>query len=241
MPQVRCTRCGAINDTEAPDFPFCVGCQDNLAKCGACQWFDDQQLSCTQSAVAGLFEVGPEATPPCSYHTFRRSHEVRSKAPWIWIAVGLAATLFTLVLALWQLREVSPPTPAPRPVLRLELAVDAGSAEVGVPRTLAWEVRNVSPVAAKEVRLLIDKESLQNFEVRGQPQGPGRWLEERGWWALELGPLGGGERQTGKLELIPKQTGEHQLVVKLESSPNLYHGQSATRIVVEGDAGREEE
>ena len=42
MPQVRCPQCGAVNATGAPDYPFCVGCQDNLAKCGYCRWFDPE-------------------------------------------------------------------------------------------------------------------------------------------------------------------------------------------------------
>ncbi len=189
-------------------------------------------MICTHPEVAGLFEVGPEATPPCSFHCFRSSHVVRSRGLWLWIAVGAAAAVFTMALALWQLREMSPPPPAPRPTLRLELTVDDRPAEVGAARAVAWEVRNVSAVTAKEVRLLIDKESLRDFEIRAPARGPGRWVEDRGRWALDLPDLAGGESAAGTLELIPKRLGEYQLVVKLESGPNLYHGQSATRIVV---------
>jgi hypothetical protein len=68
LPQVICPQCGRANDTRAPEYPFCLGCQDNLAKCGYCRWFDAATGLCTHPIVSGLFEVSESATPPCVYH-----------------------------------------------------------------------------------------------------------------------------------------------------------------------------
>lgn len=217
MPQVRCTQCGAVNDTGAPDYPFCVGCQDNLAKCGFCQWFDDRLVACTQPAVAGLFDVGPEATPPCEHHTFQLSRIVQRRGVWAAVILGFAAALFTLGYALLQLREVTPPTPAPRPTLTLRLETDQRPATVGVPRAVVCDVYNLSKLAAKEVRLLISNEFFRDFEMRILAEGSHQWVEERGSRVLHISGLAPGERKTIPLELIPRRAGHFELVVKLES------------------------
>jgi len=224
LPQVRCTQCGAVNDTGAADYPFCMGCQDNLAKCGFCQWFDDRLVACTQPAVAGLFDVGPEATPPCVHHAFRPSRVVRRRRPWAVLALGFAAALFTLGYALFQLREVKPPEPAPRPTLTLWLETDQRPAIVGVARKVVCDVYNLSKVPAQEVALRVDNEFFRDFEMRTPAGAPYRWVEEHGARVLRLSSLDPGERKTVLMELIPRRAGEYQLVVKLESDRNLYHG-----------------
>ena len=123
MPQVRCQQCGAVNDTRALDYPFCSGCQDNLAKCGYCQWFDDGQELCGNPAVAGEFEVSREATPPCSYHTPRRQLRAREGRIGLLTAAGLAAAFFVLGYAMFRLTEA--PKPVAAPPANLKLAVEA--------------------------------------------------------------------------------------------------------------------
>jgi len=201
-----------------------MGCQDNLAKCGSCQWLDDRLVACTQPAVAGLFDVGPETTPPCVHHTFRPSQVVRKRRPWAAVILGFAAALFTLGYALLQLREVRPPTPAPRPTLTLWLETDQRPATVGVARTVVCDVYNLSKVPAQEVALLVDNEFFRDFEMRASAEVPYHWVEEHGARVLRLSSLDPGERKTVPIELIPKRAGEYQLVVKLESDRNLYHG-----------------
>jgi len=232
LPQIRCTQCGAVNDTGAPDYPFCVGCQDNLAKCGACDWFDDQLAACTQPGVAGLFDVSAEATPPCQYHTFRPSLTVRSRSVWVVVALGFAAALFTLAYSLVELRKPIPPQPTPRPEVKLELETSARPLPVGAPRTIVCDVHNVSQVLAKDVRLLISEGFSGNFDMVEAPGEPSAWRQERGTLVFRVPELAPGEHKLALLEVVPKKAGEFQLVVEVKSDQTGYHGRSPVLIRV---------
>jgi len=230
LPQIRCTQCGAVNDTGAADHPFCVGCQDNLAKCGSCQWFDDQLAACTQPGVAGLFDVSAEATPPCQYHTFRPSLTVRSRTVWAVVALGFAAAVFTLAYALLELHKPIPPRPAPHPVVKLELDTDERAIPVGARRTIRCDLHNVSQLSAKDVRLLIRKDFFRNFdmpEAKGKPHG---WREEHGALVFRVPELAPGEHKIVALEVAAKKAGEFQLVVTVESNRTGFHGQVSSLI-----------
>ena len=101
MPQVSCPQCGAVNSTGAPDYPFCMGCQDNLAKCGYCRWFEGDPPVCTNREVAGVFEVAADATPPCHQHTPKDSLVSPGRSMWAVVVVGLVAAL-VLVYSIYQ-------------------------------------------------------------------------------------------------------------------------------------------
>ncbi len=230
MPQIRCTQCGAVNDTGAADYPFCVGCQDNLAKCGACQWFDDQLAACTQPGVAGLFDVSAEATPPCQYHIFRPSLTMRSRRVWMVVALGFAAALFTLTYAVVELRKPIPPQPAPQPVVKLELETSGRPIAVGAPRTIVCDAHNASQLLAKDVRLLISKDFFRNFDMVEAPGVSSGWREEHGALVFRVPALAPGEHKIALLEIAAKKAGEFQLVVKVESDRTGFHGQVSSLV-----------
>ena len=230
MPYVLCPQCGAITDTRAADYPFCVGCQDNLAKCGYCRWFEADTSVCTHPVVAGIFEVGETAMPPCVYHApndrvvLRR--RVLSGLAWVMIGVVAAALIFGLV----RLRGTSPP-----PAVELGVAIEADylGAVVGEPYTVTAVIYNKSDVPASGIQLEIAESSLKDFELLAVTPAPAAAHRRGKWETLSYGSFEAGERRRVSLSLIPRKAGTAHLVVRLVSADNLYHGLADLPFIVE--------
>ena len=236
VPKVRCQQCGAINETRAPDYPFCVGCQNNLAKCGYCRWFNDEAAVCTKAEVAGMFEVSEDATPPCGYHSPRESVVVRQRPRPALVAVGLAAALFALGYALVWLLWMPTPTAAPQAELELAIEADYRAAVLQEPYTVTALIYNPSDVVADGVRLEIRKDSLERFELRSVRPEP-TWCTESGQWrVLVYAGMHPRERRRIALDLIPLEAGSYHLVVALRSGESTYHGMADLPITVEAEA-----
>jgi hypothetical protein len=227
LPQVRCPQCGAINDTNAPDYPFCIGCQDNLARCGHCRWFDRDASVCLSSVAAGLFEVAPDATPPCDQHTPGEAVLVRTRGYLPFAAAGVTLALVVLVYAVLSLRG-----PAPLVDLKLFVEVDQ-HAVADVPLVARVEMRNPGKRAANGIRLQISKASLESFQLlRAVPKETARQAERGEWLALSYPALRPGERRQIDLHLLPIAKGARHLVITLVSSGNSYHGMVDVPVVV---------
>jgi len=223
LPQVKCPQCGAVNDTRAPGYPFCVGCRDNLAKCGYCRWFVKKRAACTHPVVAGVFEVSEAATPPCVYHA--PAQDVLAGRPgvrslvWVLVAAAVVALSYGVVRRMW-------PAPPVRVAPTLELAVesDYGGAVVGETYTVMAIVYNVSSVIAENVRLDVAEESLLHFyldEVRPEPISRGAAGK---WRSLSYSFLSPHERRRIALELVPRKKGTWHIKVRLVSDDNIFHG-----------------
>jgi len=231
LPQVICPQCGARNDTRAPDYPFCVGCQDNLVKCGYCRWFSPETGVCTHPVVAGIFHVNASATPPCVYHTpaerVLASRRLFQGLVWVLIAIVMGALVYGLI----RLRGPSAPPPAAN--LELEVQANYEGAVVGEPYRITAIADNRSSFAAGGVKLEISAGSLESFEllsVEPKPEG----TENRGEWRIlrlsELRPL---ERRQIVLDVMPRQAGNLHMVLRLVSGENLFHGQLDLPVTVE--------
>jgi len=234
LPQVRCPQCGATSDTRNPGYPFCAGCQDNLAKCGYCRWFDDRLGACT-SLVRSAFEISATATPPCGQHSPRPSLQVRRDgrlAPMI--AIGLAAAVFVLGYGLVRLRQPALPPPAPEGALQLTVEAEYGGAAMGHPYAVTVEIRNVSDSIVKGVRFGIDREFLQRFAIRKATPQPLRQEESGKWEVLHYPDLNSHERRTITLELLPKAVGDAHLRVQVASDAGASHGIADLPITVTG-------
>ncbi len=244
MPQVRCPRCEAINDTRAPGYPFCVGCQDNLARCGYCQWFDDSAVVCTHPLVAGVFEVSEEATPPCGYHAPSQTLRVRRWGVRVLVGLGLAAAVFALGYGLMGLFEKAPPPPPPPANLEWAIEADIRGAVVGKTYTVTVLIRNPTKIVVTGVQLEIAQKSLDVFflqEVRPEPLARSRAGEWRVYTYPELHPL---EQRRIALELVPRivpqDDGGVHLMVRLRSGDGQYHhGQADLPIKVAEAEDRE--
>jgi hypothetical protein len=235
LPQVRCPECGALNDTRAPDYPFCVGCQDNLAKCGYCYWFDEQAGVCMHSAVGDAFEVSAAATPPCSYHAPRVALRVRREGrPALLLVVGVTAALFALAYGSFKL--LGPGTSSGPPPGNLQLSVEAGyeNAIVGQPYLVTAEVYNISDVVVRNVRFEIAKASLAQLQLRTVRPQPMKVDQSRKWQVLVYPDMNPRQRRTITLELVPKKAGAQHLVLQLTSGPGAYHGMTDLPVLVCG-------
>lgn len=237
MPQVRCPQCGATNDTRAPDYPFCIGCQDNLAKCGYCRWFDDTGVLCTHPIVSGVFEVSATATPPCVYHTPNQRVTVRRIGVQALAWVAVAATVFGLGFLVARLLWPRTPSSA-QPRLELAVEADYGGAAIGKPYTVTAVVYNTSDVTAEDVRVEISEQSLAQFHLRSVRPEPVRQGKYGQWWMLSYDSLVPHERRRVTLELEPKATGVLHVTVRLVSGEHVYHGMADLPVVVaQGETG----
>jgi hypothetical protein len=227
LPQVRCPQCGAVNDTNAPDYPFCIGCQDNLAKCGHCRWFDRDASLCLSSVAAGLFDVAPDATPPCDQHTPGEAVLVRTRGYLPFATAGVTLALVVLVYALLLLR--GPPLPVE---LKLRVAADQNPV-LGVPFAARVEMENVGKRVANGVRLQVNSASLQSFRLlRAAPAASARPAAHGEWLALSYPALQPGEERQIDLYLLPTAVGARNLVITLVSSGNTYHGMVDVPVIV---------
>lgn len=236
MPQVLCPQCGAMTDTRAADYPFCVGCQDNLAKCGYCQWFDADTSVCTHPVVAGIFEVGETATPPCVYHSpndrvVLKRRVLRGLA---WVMVG--AVVAVLIFGLVRLRATAPP-----PVVELRVAIEADymGAVVGQPYKVTAVIYNKSDELAEGIRLEIAEGSLEDFQLLAVTPEPAAAHKHGKWETLSYATLGAKEQRRVSVRVIPRKVGTVHLVVRLVSADNVYHGLADLPVIVE-PAGSEE-
>ncbi len=232
MAQVRCPQCGAITDTHAPDYPFCIGCQDNLAKCGYCRWFDREAGACLNPSVAGLFDAAPDATPPCDQHTPGDFVLVRSRSRLPLAVLGIAVALVVLVFAILSAREPPPPTRTV-PAEYVHLGVDSNyHGVVGVPHDVAIMMQNPADHAVSGIRLQLSRDSLRHFTL--ESVDPKEDARERGddWLTLIYPPLEAHDTKYIHLKLIPHGPGEFRVEVRLASSENEFHGRVETLIIV---------
>ena len=237
MPQVRCPQCGATNDTRAPDYPFCADCQDNLAKCGYCRWFDDNAVSCTHPIVAGVFEVSRTATPPCVYHSPSEGILVRRpgwhRLGWILLAAAVVALGYGVARLFWSPAEKAP---------TLELAVEADyrGATVGEQYTVTALIYNASDVTAENLRFEISKKSLREFYLRPARPQPDEESDCGLWYMLSYPPLSPRERRRIALDLVPRKSGTLHVVVRLVSGEHDYHGMADLPVTVRKKAAEPE-
>lgn len=230
MPRIICPNCGALTDTGAPDYPFCARCQDNLAKCGYCRWFDARMGTCTHPVVAGIFEVSHDATPPCVYHSPKDSILQRRALLGVltWVLVVLVITILGYGVA----RLLSRPDSLPAPELELSVEVDYTGAVVGEPHTVIAGIYNPSTMAVSGVRFEIASQSFEHFALKSTTPRPAK-IEERGvWTTLSYGSVGPRARQRISLELVPKTAGSQHLLVRLVSGENVFHGMADVPIIV---------
>lgn len=225
MPQVTCPQCGAVNGTEAPDYPFCAGCQDNLAKCGYCRWFDSDLVVCTNREVAGVFEVAADATPPCDQHRPKDSIMVPGRSLWPVVAVGLVA-LLVLVYSVYELRKpLAIPADRPGKSLHLEVVNHSKKAVVGHPYMVAIEITNMADETIGGIRLQISKESVPTrFRLAKMTPEYSSREDAQEWCSYIYPDLAPKETRTITLELIPHQPGSYQVAVRLVSRGTTFHG-----------------
>ena len=230
MPQVLCPQCGAITDTRAADYPFCVGCQDNLAKCGYCRWFDADTSICTHPVVADIFTVGETAMPPCVYHTpsdrvVRRRRVLRGLT---WVMVGAVAA--ALIFGLMRLRATAHPA-----AVELGVAIEADymGAVVGQPYKVTAVIYNKSDVPAGGIQLEIAESSLEDFQLLAVTPEPAAAHKHGKWETLSYATLGAKERRRVSVNVIPRKVGTVHLVVRLVSADNVYHGLVDLPVIVE--------
>lgn len=225
MPQVRCPQCGALNSTTDVDYPFCLGCQDNLAKCGYCSWFEAELGVCTNPEVAGFFDATGDSTPPCDQHKPRSSLLTSQRTIWPVLLIGLVAAL-VLVYAVIQFRQPMELLPQrPQDDLRMAVEADFRAAVVGQPYGVTAEIKNTADDTVGGIRLQISKESLRHFRLmRTEPRADA--VEEMGEWrAYVYHDLRPHETRKIEIELIPKHAGSHHLAVRLVSrGAREYHG-----------------
>lgn len=225
MPQVRCPQCGALNSTTDLDYPFCLGCQDNLAKCGYCSWFEAELGVCTNPEVAGFFDATADATPPCDQHTPGELVLAPRGSFWPALLIGVIAAL-ALAYSLLQFRQPSEILPQrPQDDLRMAVEADFRAAVVGRPYVITAELRNTAAYTIGGIRLQISKDSLRYFRLVGTlPRADA--VEEMGEWkAYVYGDMRPHETRRIVMELIPKHPGSHHLAVRLVSRGSReYHG-----------------
>ncbi len=232
MPQVICPRCSTPNDTRATDYPFCRGCQDNLAKCGYCRWFEVPTGVCTHPIVAGIFEVSESATPPCVYHDPRERLLARRRL--VQVAISLAALAAAAVLLFGLLRlSIRPPVVPEQADLGLVVEADYKGAVVGQPVTVTAVISNQSDVPVGEVRFEIASRTLAVFDL-ASVMPPAQSIQDHGKWRVISYPeLRARERRRVTVTLIPKQAGLLHLTVRLVSSGNVFHGLADLPVIVE--------
>ena len=236
MPQVICPRCGAVNDTRASDYPFCLGCQDNLAKCGYCRWFDGATGLCTHPIVAGIFEVSESATPPCVYHDPSDRLLVRRRLVRIALWVTAAAAAAILLFGLVRLNFSGPMLPE-QADLGLVLEADYEGAIVGEAFAVTAVVSNASGAPVRGVRFEIAKRSLAVFDLVSVEPAGGAARDRGKWRVISYPTLGPGESRRIVMTLTPKQAGTLHVMVRLVSGGNIFHGLADLPVVVEGKSG----
>lgn len=236
MPLVRCPQCGTINDTRAPDYPFCVGCQENLAKCGYCRWFDHEKVACTHPIVSGVFEVSENACPPCVYHTPDDRLLVRRRGVqvlvWALVVLGLVAVGYGVL----RMGPARPSVQRPEPRLGLEVEAYYAAAVVGQPFTVSAVMYNTGEATAENVRFEIAQTSLQRFFLRSVRPKPLEDKEVGVWRVLRYPPLGPRERREIAIELVPREKGTFHLMARLVSGENVFHGVLDQPVIVAGSA-----
>ena len=237
MPLVKCRECGATNDVKSPSYPFCVGCEDNLAKCGDCRWFSHEAGICTEAEVADVFEAEENAAPPCGRHVPRDTVVVKHDRQRVLLGIGITAAAFALLYGIVRLVTQAS---SDQGSARLELTVEADyrGAEVGKPYTIMAHIYNPSDVRVTDVQLKLPNDFLAKFDLREVLPAPIRWADASAWRVLiypEINPL---ERQTVALHLVPKEAGTFNFAARLDSAQCQYHGMASLPVAVsQGTAG----
>ncbi|MFB3881158.1 MAG: hypothetical protein ACE149_07835 [Armatimonadota bacterium] len=236
MPQVICPRCATVSDTRAPGYPFCTGCQENLAKCGYCRWFATDTGLCAHPIVSGVFEVSDSATPPCVYHD--PADRLLPRRRLLRFALWAAAFASIAILSLGLARMGSRPPALPEQAdLGLVMEASYEGAVVGKQYTVRAVVFNSSDRPATGARLEIAQRTLEAFSLvsvrpsGGEPATQGRWT------VVSRLALGAGESRPVDIELKPKRTGTLHVMVRLVSSGNVFHGLADLPVIVEENGG----
>jgi len=92
---VKCPQCGTTTSPEAPEFPICPGCRDNLRRCGYCEHFDDGEEACLNAKARRRPEAEADLDPLCPEHVSRLLvPAVRRRIhPAIWVFAGITFLL----------------------------------------------------------------------------------------------------------------------------------------------------
>ena len=240
MPLVRCPQCGALNDTRAPDYPFCVGCQDNLAKCGYCRWFDGRAGACTRLGSSSVFEVGEDVAPPCGHHAPRAILLAKREGRWhLVIALGLVAAVFALAYGVIRLLQPGPEPTGVSGELQLMVEADYRGAVAGRPYLVMAQIYNASDRIIKGVRLEVGKDFLKELDLRRLTPEPDRVHESAQWRVFSYPEMHPRERRTIALELVPKRPGTFHLLARLTTDRGSYYGRADLPIRVR--SGRPEQ
>jgi hypothetical protein len=208
-----------------------VGCQDNLAKCGYCRWFDAGTGLCTHPIVSGLFEVSESAIPPCVYHdpADRLLARRRLLRIAVWVTVIAAAAILFFGLVRLSVRGPAIPEQAD---LGLVVEADYKGAIVGEPYAVTAIVFNTSAVPVTGVRFEIAKRSLAAFELLSV-KPPGATVDRGKWRVISYPALRPGESRRIVMTLKPKHAGTLHVMVRLVSGGNVFHGLADLPVVVE--------
>ncbi len=225
MPQVTCPQCGAVNGTNTPDYPFCLGCQDNLKKCGYCRWFDPEPAVCTNHEVAGVFDVSGDATPPCDRHTPVDALLVANRSLWAVLLMCLVAVL-VLAYAVYQFTQpIGRSLDARHALLQLHVAGGGQRAVVGHPFRTQVEIRNAGSETVGGIRFQISKESVPVFfRLASILPKEAAWEEAGQWTSYTYPDVAPHEQITIVLELVPRQPGDHPVSVRLLSRGSTFQG-----------------
>jgi hypothetical protein len=235
LPQVICPRCTRISDTRAPGYPFCVGCQDNLAKCGYCRWFAAGTELCTHPIVSGIFEVSESATPPCVYHdpADRLLPRRRLLRIALWVAAIASVAMVSLGLSRMQLQAPAIPRQAD---LGLVVEADYKGAIAGKRYTVTAVVFNSSDRPVTGARFEISQRTLAAFDLLSVKPSAERPVRRGKWWVISYPALGPGEKRQIVMDLRPKRAGTLHVMVRLVSGGNVFHGLADLPVVVEESA-----
>ena len=179
MAQVRCPRCGALNDDQAPGYPICTGCEENLSGCPYCLHFAPEREECAHPEAPLPFSP-LAARAICPKHEPRLQEESRKLPlhPALRVLL-LAAGPFVLFLLVSS--KVMPPAD---PVPQLQLAVEIANRKLSIRQVLLakMEIYNRTGRVSAPFSLRLPPESLANFDwskAKIQP-APTRPVASRG-------------------------------------------------------------
>ncbi len=206
MPQVTCPQCGAVNSTTTPDYPFCLGCQDNLKKCGYCRWFEIEPGVCTHREMAGVFDVAADATPPCDKHSPKDAILVPNRSLWAVIVVGLVAVL-VLAYSIYQFSQPLAVAHQPRVAsLEWNMSPHVPEAVVGRPIHIQVKITNAGEETVGGIRVqILNKSAPVFFKLLKMTPEAMEWTDAGEWTSYGYPPILPHEQLTIDLELVPRE------------------------------------
>ena len=237
MLYVRCPRCGTITSDQAPDYPLCPGCREDLTRCGYCEYFDAQEGVCVNPRAAGRFRAGPHATPACEEY-WPTARLRRPGERWVHPAVWLSALAVFVVAVIIMLGTVFPKAPgrpgsgllrgpaSPPAAVRLQLVLEGPSeVRVGRPVNLGLEAYNWSQQLSQAFQFQLPRDFPRRFRLRQILPEPVRTRSTAKHLELHYPGLYGGGRLRVNLVVVPRVAGPYDLRVRLFSRDNTFHAQ----------------